>query len=145
MSGDDVDEAARSVAEDVEGRQPGLRGDRGARGVDRVAREPLVVDGDGHHRAAGDQLDGLDLALERVHRVARKPVVLVARRGVLQDDDVGPAGGQDLEAARVGGVHQAALALDDDDLGRRSDHADHTACSISPATKSLTRESRMMP
>ena len=33
----------------------------------------------------------------------------------LEDDIVGPPGGEDLESAGVGGIHQAALALDDDD------------------------------
>ena len=50
-------------------------------------------------------------------RVTREAVVLLAGRGVLHDHHVGPAGGQQFEAAGVGRVHQAALALEDDHVG----------------------------
>src|SRR5205823_639177 len=82
-----------------------------------IPAEVLVVEGDGEDRPAGDQFDGLDLPVERVQRVAGEAIILPAGRGVLHDHPVGAGGGQDLEAARVGRVHQAALALDHDDVG----------------------------
>ncbi len=83
---------------------------------------------------------------ERMESETGKAVVLLPRGRVLQDDAVRPRRGEDLEAARIGGIQETPLPLDQNHFGfLLRPRRDQTACSISPETKSFTSESRTMP
>jgi hypothetical protein len=57
------------------------------------------------------------VTFERRNLEAGKTVVLETARGVLQDDRPRSRCREDLEAAGIRGVHQAALSLDEQNLG----------------------------
>ena len=75
-----------------------------------------MVDGNRYDRFTAEHLDDLNLAGQGVDRIAGKSVIFRTGRSMLKDNHVGPAGGQNLETARIGRIHQAALSLDDDDF-----------------------------
>jgi hypothetical protein len=80
-----------------------------------------VVDGDGDDGSLREQFDDRFLALHTCERVAGEAVVIPAPWSVLEDDRLGSARSQELEAAGEGGVGETSLPLQQDHLGSRLD------------------------
>jgi hypothetical protein len=76
-----------------------------------------MVDRHGDDWLSGKHFDRVNLLIQRVQGMVRKAVVVRPRRCVLKHDDVRSSGSQEFHAARVGGVHEAPLALEHHDLG----------------------------
>ena len=85
-----------------------------------------MVQRDRHDRLAAEQVDDRHLLLDTRQREIGETIVVLPRRGVLQDDAVGSSARQDFEASGVGRVGEASLALDHDDvrllLAERAQH-----------------------
>ena len=84
-----------------------------------LAGKSLVIERQGHHRPARDQLNGADLVVQRLDRVTGESVVVTPRRGMLQDNRMRPSRREQFETTRVGGVHQRALPFQDHELRLR--------------------------
>ena len=82
----------RSFHEHVNGRQTGLVSDLLTRERNLGGSQSLVIDGHSNYRPVRNQLNCRDLQCQWVHRIPGKTIVILARRRMLQHDEMRSAG-----------------------------------------------------